>query len=195
MVHFIAKGWRSHPLVTFVKDGANYSVNTDDLTGARLAVEHLVGLGHHRIAHIDGGTGAGSDARRRGYCEAMTDHGLTDEIVVADGDFSEAGGYHAASELLDRCTQPTAIFAANDLSALGALDRIEDAGLVVPDAISVIGYDNTALAAMQHMSLTTINQPRDDIGRLAVELLLERVQARRTEHSRRITDPAGPQFR
>ena len=165
------------------------SVNTDDVTGARLAVDHLVDLGHRRIAHIDGGTGAGADARRRGYSKAMTDHGLRDEIVIAHGDFSESGGYHAASELLAQSRRPTAIFAANDLSAAGALDRVEDAGFVVPDAMSIVGYDNTSLAAMQHMSLSTINQPRDEIGRLAVKFLLERLKDERARSVHHVIAP------
>ena len=165
------------------------SVNTDDVTGARLAVEHLVALGHRRIAHVDGGTGAGADARRRGYSKAMTDHGLSDEIAIAGGAYSEAGGYHAASELLEQSHRPTAIFVANDLSAAGVLDRVEDAGLIVPDTMSIVGYDNTALAAMQHMSLTTINQPRDELGRLAVKYLLERFQKARTESVHHVIAP------
>jgi DNA-binding LacI/PurR family transcriptional regulator len=165
------------------------SVNTDDVTGARLAVDHLVGLGHRHIAHIDGGTGAGAEARRRGYSKAMTDHGLSNEIVIAGGDFSETGGYHGASELLEQSLPPTAIFAANDLSAAGVLDRVEDAGFVVPDTMSIVGYDNTALAAMQHMSLTTVNQPRDEIGRLAVQFLLERIEKARTDSVHHVIAP------
>jgi DNA-binding LacI/PurR family transcriptional regulator len=165
------------------------SVNTDDVVGARLAVDHLVALGHRCISHIDGGTGAGAEARRRGYSKGMADHGLSDEIVIGGGDYSEAGGYHAASELLERSRRPTAIFAANDLSAAGVLDRVEDAGLVVPDTMSIVGYDNTALAAMQHMSLTTINQPRDELGRLAVKYLLERFKEARTESVHHVIAP------
>jgi DNA-binding LacI/PurR family transcriptional regulator len=165
------------------------SVNTDDVTGARLAVDHLVALGHRQIAHTDGGTGAGAEARRRGYSKAMADHGLSDEIVIAGGDFSEAGGYHAANELLEQSRRPTAIFAANDLSAAGVLDRVEDAGFVVPDTMSIVGYDNTALAAMQHMSLTTVNQPRDELGRLAVKFLLERFRDARTDSVHHVIAP------
>lgn len=165
------------------------SVNTDDVSGARMAVDHLVELGHHRIAHIDGGTGAGAEARRRGYSEAMTDHGLSAEIVTAGGDFTESGGYLAASELLSHSNQPTAIFAANDLSAAGALHRVEDAGLIVPDDVSIVGYDNTALAAMQHLSLTTVNQPRDELGRLAVRFVLERLRDKRTDSVHHMVAP------
>jgi DNA-binding LacI/PurR family transcriptional regulator len=165
------------------------SVNTDDVLGARLAVDHLVALGHRRIAHIDGGTGAGSAARRRGYSKAMTDHGLSDQITIARGDFTESGGYRGAHELLERPNRPTAVFAANDLSAAGALDCVEDAGLTVPDAVSIVGYDNTALAAMKHISLTTVNQPTDELGRLAVSFLLERL---RHDHAKPVHHVVAP---
>lgn len=165
------------------------SVNTDDVAGARLVVDHLVTLGHRRIAHIDGGSGAGSDARRRGYTRAMNDHGLAGEVIVARGDFSETGGYRAATELLENSRPPTAIFAANDLSATGVLDSVEDAGFDVPNSMSIVGYDNTALAATQHMSLTTINQPRDELGRLAVTFLLERLTEARTESVHHVVTP------
>jgi len=165
------------------------SVDTDDLVGARLAVEHLIELGHERIAHVDGGMGAGAEERRRGYRKTMTDHGLADHIVIASGDFSEAGGYQAAGELLDLPEPPTAIFTGNDLSAAGVVDRVEGAGLEIPGDVSIVGYDNTALAAMQHMSLTTVNQPRDEMGRLAVKFLLERLDEDRTDAVHHVIAP------
>ena len=130
-----------------------------------MAVDHLVELGHRRIAHIDGGTGAGAEARRRGYSEAMTDHGLSAEIVTAGGDFTESGGYHAASELLSQSSRADRhLSRRTTCRRRGRCDRVEDAGLAVPDDVSIVGYDNTALAAMQHLSLTTVNQPRDELG-------------------------------
>jgi DNA-binding LacI/PurR family transcriptional regulator len=165
------------------------SVNNDEKVGARLAVDHLVELGHRAIAHIGGGSGAGARARQRGYERAMRVHGLDREIVVAGADFSERGGYTAAEALLVRGAPPTAVFAANDLSAVGALDCVEDAGLTVPDDISIVGYDNTALAAMHHVSLTTINQPRRDLGHMAMELLLERMDGHRTEPTHHVVAP------
>jgi DNA-binding LacI/PurR family transcriptional regulator len=155
------------------------SVTNDDAAGTRLAMAHLAELGHARIAHIDGGHGAGASTRRQGYIRAMTARGLTPNVVPAD--FTEVAGVRAAEALLARRELPTAVFAANDLVAAGALDRFEDGGLRVPADVSIIGYDNTFLAALHHMSLTTIDQPRPEIGRLAITSLLERIDGTRTE--------------
>jgi DNA-binding LacI/PurR family transcriptional regulator len=154
------------------------SVTNDDLAGGELAVRHLADLGHRRIAHIDGGRGAGGPARRTGYLREMRRRGLAPRVV--SGEFTEAAGVRAAERLLHDGELPTAIFAANDLVAAGALDRFEDAGLRIPDDISILGYDNTFLAALHHMSLTTIDQPRPEIGRLALSTLVERVEGQRT---------------
>lgn len=163
------------------------TVNNDDRLGARLVVEHLVELGHRRIAHIDGGRGAGSSDRRAGFRASMKRAGL--DPVVVSGVFTESSGVSATERLLDEHADVTAVFAGNDMSAIGALDVLDAAGLRVPDDISLVGYDNTFVAALRHIDLTTIDQGRDRIGQLAVDMLIERVEGGRTEARHLVTPP------
>jgi DNA-binding LacI/PurR family transcriptional regulator len=161
----------------------------DDFAGAALAVEHLAGLGHRDIALIDGGEGAGAAERRAGYTSAMEAAGLSAHIRVEPGDFTESGGHEGARRLLAGPRRPTAIFASNDQSAVGALNAINEAGLQVPEDVSLMGYDNTALAALRHISLTTIHQPRNQIGEMAMKAVLRRIQRPGSPARRQVLAP------
>ncbi|WP_033294774.1 LacI family DNA-binding transcriptional regulator [Amycolatopsis jejuensis] len=164
------------------------TVNDDGEAGATLAVEHLVQLGHRRIAHLDGGGAAGAAARRRGFRQAMQAHGL--EPIVVRSEHTDTAGEKAVRELLSGSEMPTALLAGNDFNAVGAISALEEHGLRVPEDISVVGYDNTSLASLRHISLTTVDQPRTEMGRLAFDALLERIRGKRTEPVRHLLHPS-----
>ena len=171
-----------------IRNGQIDAVMTDDARGSHEAIQYLVSLGHERIVHVDGGLGAGAAPRRNGYLRAMADAGLERHASVVAGEFTEAAGVAAAEKLLRGKRLPTAVFAANDLLAVALIDRLEDDGVRIPGDVSVVGFDNTFVAALNHIRLTTVNQPREEMGREALALLLERVSGR-TKRAVRLHQP------
>jgi LacI family transcriptional regulator len=152
---------------------------TDNRGGGYLAASHLLSMGHRRIGCITGPSYLTPSAERvQGYWQAVTDAGVApDEHLIVPGDFQHKGGYMAAQKLLALRDKPTAIFACNDLMAVGAIAASLEHGYRVPQDISVIGYDDIPLASYANPKLTTIVQPARELGHLAVERLLERLDS------------------
>ncbi|HLY30555.1 MAG TPA: LacI family DNA-binding transcriptional regulator [Ktedonobacterales bacterium] len=152
-------------------------VGPDNRIGAYEAVRHLIRLGHQRIAHIQGPTQYQcSHDRFEGYRQALTEAGIPiDPAYVVKGDFTTPGSYAAATQLLELPERPTAIFAANDQMAYGALLVAKAQGLHIPSDLAVIGFDDIELSAHIQPALTTVRQPFELMGRAAAELLLSLV--------------------
>ncbi len=151
-------------------------VRADDATGIAELVDHLVGLGHRTIAHVDGGVGVISQGRCAAYEAAMARHGL--QPVVAAGGHTEEHGRRAAAELdLD---EVTAVVAFNDRTAIGVLDHLDGLGVPVPGAVSVTGFDDSLTARLCRVDLTTVNQAPLDQARLAVRSAIERLDGARS---------------
>jgi len=151
-----------------------HSVSIDNVDGARQAVNHLIGLGHTRIAYIGDETGLESDTERlKGFEDAMSEARLKilPELVVRGDGKSEAAA-REAFHLLTMKERPTAIFCYNDMSALGVLNAAAQSGVRVPDELSIIGFDDLFFAALMQPALTTIHQPKKELGHSAMQLLV-----------------------
>ncbi len=155
----------------------------DNFEGGRLATQHLLGLGHRRIGCIIGPSRQSLRREREtGYRHALRAAGIApDEALIREGNFQPASGYRHALELLRQPEPPTAIFACNDLMAMGVLRAARERGLNVPADLSVIGFDDIYLAAYTTPTLSTIRLPKHEMGRRAAQMLLARIQ-----------DPARP---
>jgi DNA-binding LacI/PurR family transcriptional regulator len=148
----------------------------DNHLGAALAVQHLLELGHCRIAHISGLPSTAGASRMRGYEDTMRAAGLGGQILVERGDMTEEGGYRGAIRLLSRPGRPTAIFAANDLSCIGALSAAVALGVRVPEEVSLVGFDNSSLARLRALWLTSVDSAAYTMGQQAARMLLARIE-------------------
>ncbi len=153
-------------------------VQVDNIAGGRLATEHLVSLGHRRIAHLTGEPGLRlSDDRRTGWRAALDAAGIVpDPRLEIPGGFTEDAGYEAAQRLLDSGVPVSAIFAASDLAAIGAMNALRARGRAVPEDVSVVGFDDLRLSAYVAPALTTVRQPAQEIGAAATNLLIELIR-------------------
>ena len=147
-------------------------VDVDNVSGARMAVEHLIRLGHRRIATITGRLDmiAGQN-RLEGYRQALQAHHIqVEEGLIFEGDFSESSGVMGMQRLLP--ASPDAVFVASDMMAIGALKALRQAGCQVPHNVALIGFDDIPAASVIEPALTTVRQPIERLGSMAVDLLL-----------------------
>ncbi|MDK8183060.1 LacI family DNA-binding transcriptional regulator [Paenibacillus sp. UMB4589-SE434] len=150
-------------------------VLVDNLKGGYEATQHLIDLGHKRIAHIRGPAFfLSAHERERGFMQAMAEAGL-EPFAVETGDFSITSGYEAMMRWIESGNVPEAIFAADDFMAIGAINALTEAGYKVPRDVSIVGYDDQILASQLKPRLTTMKQPAEQIARMAVDVLMKQV--------------------
>jgi LacI family transcriptional regulator len=161
-------------------------VSTANVSGAKAAVDYLIALGHRRIAAITGPRELASvEARLDGYRAALASAGVLPEpALIRRGNLDVPDGRDAARTLLDLREPPTAIFAFNDNMAIGALQAARERGIDVPGRLSIVGFDALEASRLVTPTLTTVRQPLEEMGRLAVQLLLRLIEGQRSETMR-----------
>jgi DNA-binding LacI/PurR family transcriptional regulator len=163
-----------------IRSAAVDAVRAADDKGVAQAVGHLADLGHRDIAFVDGGGGTIAADRRRGYRQAMRRRGFAGQTRVIPGDHTEEAGIRAAAALLAGSSLPTAVIASNDRCAVGLLDALARHGIAVPGSLSVVGYDDSMLARLAHVDLTSVSQDAHEQAGRAVALAVERLENGRT---------------
>ncbi|HMT06624.1 MAG TPA: LacI family DNA-binding transcriptional regulator [Pyrinomonadaceae bacterium] len=162
-------------------------VGTDNFKGGFVATEHLIERGHKRIAFLGANLSVGSQLKRlQGYVAALEENAIAvdDELVVGHGDDNVGGysteeiGFEGMKRLLSLKNRPTAVFARNDFTAIGAMRAISDAGLSIPKDVAVVGFDDIPMAARMSPSLTTVRQPMRLQGEIAATMLLDRITSK-----------------
>lgn len=165
----VIAGWRDR-----IPDGADLIAN-DDHAGGRLAGGHLLDLGHTRIGHLTG-TGGAASHRKAGFLLRCAEAGLPVRLWGEGHGTTEEDGYQAARALMEHFPDTTAIFAANDTMAVGALAALRERGLLAPRDVSVLGYDNSPLAMSRYLDLSSIDAKSGDVGIAAAQALLARME-------------------
>ncbi|MGQ9632471.1 MAG: LacI family DNA-binding transcriptional regulator [bacterium] len=166
-------------------------VVVDNVRGAFIATEHLIRLGHVRIAHIGGPRNISSGLDRwKGYSKALREHGIAPEDdLYVEGAFDEESGHEAMERLLDLPRPPSAVFCANDLMAIGAMFAIKEGGLRIPRDVAVVGYDDTRLAKCVSPALTAVRQPSYRIGVMASDLLIRTIEGKKPQCGKIVLEP------
>jgi len=175
-----------------IADPACDLVETAHMQGGLLAVRHLLSLGHKRIACIGGPVGVmPSEQRIEGWRMALAEGGAAPnaDALLWRGGFTSQGGYEAMHAILRTEQAPSAVFVCNDLMAIGALRAAHESGVHVPDDLSIVGFDDIELSAYTSPPLTTVAQPKERIGALAVDMLLERVGGKRRDARKVVLQP------
>jgi LacI family transcriptional regulator len=175
--HKLAIGDGELPVVLINRvaaDGAGLSVCNDDALGIRLAIDHMVELGHKNIAHIAGPQDTSTGyARAIAFVNVMNRHGLEANVVVACQSYSEEEGRTAMRKVLGELDRPTAVVCANDLLALGSYDVMRERGLKCPDDISISGFNDMPFVDRFNPPMTTVHIPMFEMGKIAAQLILE----------------------
>jgi len=165
------------------------NIYVDNAAAAKTAVELLIHQGHSRIAMLTSQEGP-ARFREMGYQEALTAHGIeATNAMMSSGAYSEDGGYTAMQNLLQRGDRPSAVFAANDLMAMGAMIAIREAGLSIPRDIAIVGFDDIPAAKLVFPALTTVAQFQHALGQRAAEMLMERLNGQVENRGRSIEMP------
>ena len=183
--------WRRVPLVLFDRELTGIAADTvkvDSVLGGRLATEHLLALGHRRIAIIHGPVVRSTGAERlQGYLAALAAAGIrADPALMREGNFKQDSGRALARELLNVAPLPTALFCTNNLMTVGALQTLQEQGVRIPADLSLVGYDDMEWWTLTHPPLTTVGQPVYDLGREAMRLLLAQIGAPGRRRPRRV---------
>ncbi|HML24788.1 MAG TPA: LacI family DNA-binding transcriptional regulator [Aggregatilinea sp.] len=182
------------PVVAIDRIPNNYdgpSVILDNMKTGRMVAEHLIDLGHKHFAHISGPMDLLlSRERLQGYQDVIQQHGLPPAIsACGDDSWTAESGYQAMRSLLQASPRPTAVFAGNDRMAIGAMRAIIEAGLRIPDDISVVGIDDIELSSYQIIPLTTVRQSLVDVATIGIKILLDILSGQEPEQSQVVCEP------
>ncbi len=171
-------------LLNSINHQQTVSFNIDNYQGAYSITEHLIKHGYRRIAMIQGPTGnCDAEERFRGFCDALQHHKLTlNEHWVVLGQFTEESGYHAFNRLMSQTMRPDAIFAANDMMAIGVYKSAQQFGLNIPKDVAVVGFDDIYATQLLNPRLTTVHVPIDELGMKAIRYLLKMISGEVDPH-------------